>query len=167
MNRKAVPSVVVTSLKAPVAVVPQRTNDGFRHLAVTPSSINQRQLSGHVFQQVSHHALPGFPQSETRNLQNTPMSIRTMTTGQERRKRMPMPTGFNVGSMMRVAISNNMSRYGPIPIRQALRSDTEISFLPFVLLSVASDLHPPFAARISILAWLRTASWSSCRHKDA
>jgi hypothetical protein len=59
------------------------------------------------------------PQSETRNLQNTPMSIRTMTTGQDTRNRIPMPTGFKVGSMIRVAIRSNMSRYGPIPIRKA------------------------------------------------
>ena len=60
-----------------------------------------------------------FPQSEIRNLQNKPMSIRTMTTGQEKRKSIPMPTGFNVGSMIWVAIRSNTSRYGPIPTRKA------------------------------------------------
>src|ERR1017187_4316828 len=60
-----------------------------------------------------------FPQSEIRNLQNTPMSTRTMTTGQDTRNRIPKPTGFKVGSTIRVAISNNMSRYGPIPTRKA------------------------------------------------
>jgi hypothetical protein len=60
-----------------------------------------------------------LPQSEIRNLQNKPMSIRTVTTGQEKRKSIPMPTGFNVGSMIWVAIRSNTSRYGPIPTRKA------------------------------------------------
>ena len=42
-----------------------------------------------------------------------------MTTGQEKRKRIPMPTGFNVRSMIWAAIRSNTSRYGPIPIRKA------------------------------------------------
>ena len=42
-----------------------------------------------------------------------------MTTGQEKRKTIHMPTGFNVGSMIWVAIRSNTSRYGPIPIRKA------------------------------------------------
>jgi hypothetical protein len=57
---------------------------------------------------------------EIRNLQNTPMSIRTTTTGQEMRKTIPKPNpNLNRVSMIWAATRSNMSKYGAIPTRKA------------------------------------------------
>jgi hypothetical protein len=48
------------------------------------------------------------------------MSIRTMTTGQEKRKTIPKPNpNLNPVSMICAATRSNMSRYGAIPTRKA------------------------------------------------
>src|ERR1039457_6836433 len=87
------------------------------HFPVRASSGQIAESSASV---LKSNRVPQFLQLEIRNLQNTPMSIRTTTTGQEMRKTIPKPNpNLNRVSMIWAATRSNMSKYGAIPTRKA------------------------------------------------
>jgi hypothetical protein len=95
------------------------------------------------------------------------MSIRTMTTGQEKRKTIPKPNpNLNPISMIWAATRSNMSRYGAIPARKAaplIKRKNLPTFCTVVSgfwFTSAICANPEYQYRL-----VRAGSWSSRRHR--